>query len=280
MLAELVRLTTEDGLAHYGAIYPARGGVYPSKGGTRPAQDGNAAALGVVMVHGMTGSFIGEIESALPPMLAEAGFSTLVFNNRGHDLMGAATELFSGCIADIRAGLDLMEARGFSRLALFGHSKAGAKVAYYMAQTGDPRVAGLGVLSPVSSVHEIPTWLSGQFGKRDPQAWLKRVQALVERGKDDTFFSDRSWPYLISAATAAEHLATSGDDTRENLAGLRLPILAACGSLELDWCQVVANLLTDTPAGYRVELIEGGDHVYTGREQAMADLMVDWLRTL
>jgi len=266
MLAELVRITTSDGLKHFGALYPARG--------DRPS------TLGVVIVHGMTGSFIGEIESALPPLLSEGGYTTLVFNNRGTGLLGAATEKFTDCIADIRAALDLMEARGFSRVALFGHSKAGAKVAYYMAQTGDPRVVGLSVLSPVTNIHDIPRHFAHQFGKRNPEGWLERVQKLAARGKGNTLFADRNWPYLMSAGTAAEHLSLQGDETLENLARLRLPILAACGSLELDWCQVVARLRQSPPAGYRVEVVEGADHVYTGREQALADLMMAWMKSL
>ncbi len=266
MLAELVRLTTSDGLNHFGAVYPARA--------PKPSP------LGVVMVHGMTGSFIGEIESALPPILAEAGYTTLVFNNRGTGFLGAATEHFAGCIPDIRAAIDLMEARGFARVALFGHSKAGPKVTYYLTQTGDPRVTALGVLSPASSVHEVPRWVAGQFGGRNPQRWLERVQKLAARGKGAQLFLSRDWPYMISAGTVADHLNTTGDVTLENLARLKLPILAACGSMEIEWCTPVRTLLEGAPAGTRVGVIEGADHVYTGKEKEMAALMIDWLNSL
>jgi pimeloyl-ACP methyl ester carboxylesterase len=266
MLAELVRITTSDGLKHFGAIYPAK--------------KKHPAPLGVIMVHGMTGSFIGEIESAVPPFLAEAGYTTLVVNNRGTGFMGAATEHFEGCIADIGAAIDLMEARGFARVALFGHSKAGPKVSHYLAQTGDPRVAALGALSPASSVHEMPLWFSPQFGKRNPQRWLERAQALAAKGKGDTMFASKLWPFFVSAGTVADHLATSGDTTLENLSKVRVPVLAACGSLELEWCTVVTSLQAQAPAGFRVEVVEGADHVYTGREKDLADLMAGWMNKL
>jgi alpha/beta superfamily hydrolase len=262
MLAELIRLNTSDGLSHPGAFYAAKS--------ARPAP------LGVVIVHGLTGSFVGEIETALPPLLAEAGYSTLVFNNRGTGIVGGATERFAGCIPDIRAAIDWMETRGFSQIALFGHSKAGAKVAYYLVKTGDPRVTGLSVLSPVDSAHDIIHCQAPQFGKRNPSAWLERVKTLA----GDVLFADRNWPYLMSAGTAADHLALTDDNTLDNLAALSLPILAACGSLELDWCKTVAALLREPPPGYRVAVIEGADHVYTGHEKEMADLMIDWMNTL
>lgn len=266
MLAELIRLTTSDGLSHPGAFYAAK--------------SAEPVPLGVVIVHGLTGSFVGEIETALPPLLAEAGYSTLVFNNRGTGIVGGATELFAGCIPDIRAAIDWMETRGFSRIALFGHSKAGAKVAYYMVKTSDPRVTGLSVLSPVDSAHDTIHWQAPQFGKRNPSAWLERVKALAARGKGDVLFAKPTWPYLLSAATAADHLALTDDTTLDNLAALRLPILAACGSLELDWCKTVAALLPEPPPGYRVAVIDGADHVYTGHEKEMADLMIGWMKTL
>ncbi len=60
MKAELITLNTADGLTHYGALYA------PAKPRRRN--------LAVVTVHGMTGSFIGEIERAVPPLLARAGY--------------------------------------------------------------------------------------------------------------------------------------------------------------------------------------------------------------
>ena len=95
--------------------------------------------VGVVLVHGYTGTFTGEVEGALPPLLAVAGYTTLVANNRGAGILGAARERFEGCVPDIRAAIDLMADRGYDRIVLLGHSKGGVKAAYYLAQTGDPR---------------------------------------------------------------------------------------------------------------------------------------------
>jgi pimeloyl-ACP methyl ester carboxylesterase len=266
MLAELIRLNTSDGLTHYGAFYQ------PPSGAANP--------LGVVLVHGLTGSFVGEIESALPPLLAEAGFATLVANNRGTGIVGGASETLDGCIPDIRAAIDLMEARGFKRIALFGHSKAGAKVPYYLIKTGDRRVSALGVLSPVSSFHDIPVWFAEQFGGRRKETWLERARERVAKGKGESFLTSADWPFLISAKTAVDHAEATGDDVLENLGRIRLPRLAACGSKELDWCTVVARLMISPLSGCRTEVIDGADHVYTGREKQLAELMVEWMGTV
>ncbi len=264
MLAELVRLTTSDGKIHYGAFYPAD---LPS-------------SVGVVLVHGMTGSFVGEIESAVPPMLAAAGLPTLVANNRGHGLLGAATETVGGVLPDIAAAIEAMQARGFARIVLIGHSKGGVKVATYMTQTRDPRIVALGLLSPAASFHQMPVWLASQFSPKDAQHWLKKAKKLAAKGKGERIFTDNAWPYLVSANTLADHAAVEGDDVLENLTHITLPVLAACGSLELDWCTVVATLRSGAPRGFRVEVVAGADHVYTGKERVLADLILDWVKGL
>jgi pimeloyl-ACP methyl ester carboxylesterase len=266
MLAELIRLTTADQKIHYGAFYAAQGA--------------NPYPLGVVMVHGMTGSFVGQIESAVPPMLAAEGFNVLVANNRGNGIIGAATEDFGGCLADIQAALDWMGERGFKRIALLGHSKGGVKVAYYLAKTGDPRVEALGLLSPLPSVRQMPLWQSAQFGGKKAERWLEKAQKRAQNGKGAHLYTHPEWPFLVSAGTIAEHYNLKGGDVRKNLKKIQVPVLAACGGLELDWCTLVADLLKKSPAGYQVSVVDGADHVYTGKEKDLADLLSAWLRGL
>jgi pimeloyl-ACP methyl ester carboxylesterase len=261
MLAELITLQTADGLTHYGALY-------------RPV--GRSRKLAIVQVHGMTGSFVGEIESALPPLFAKAGYTCLVANNRGHGFHGAATEQFAGCLPDIQAAMGFMAARGFDRIALIGHSKGGVKVTYYMTQHPDPRVAAFGILSPADNVHGIPSWLGPQAaGKR----WLSRVRKLVAEGKGETMFTFSEWPFFISAATLLDHNSVTGDDVFESLPAVRVPVFAACGEKELDWCTTVARL-HDAPPGYTVHVVPRADHVYAGEEAELARLLIAWLDTI
>lgn len=262
MLAELIRLHTADGLTHFGALY---------------APQGKANPLGIVWVHGMTGSFIGEVESVAPEMFARAGYAFLVANNRGHDLKGAATEQFAGCLADIQAAIDFMAARGFEQVALLGHSKGGVKVSYYLARQGDPRVKALGLLSPAENVHDIPGWLVRGVGVRDVDKFMARLEKLVKKGKGDQMFTGKDWPYLASAGMLWDHHNLRADDVLESLKSVHVPVLALCGSLETDWCTVVTTLLQAAPAGYSVRLVEGGDHLYTGKEADMVQMVVDWL---
>jgi pimeloyl-ACP methyl ester carboxylesterase len=263
VLAELITVQTTDGLTHYGAVYG------PAAGARRD--------LAVVMVHGMTGSFIGEIESALPPMLVQAGYPCLVAINRGRDFFGTATERFAGFLPDVGAAIDFMAGRGCERIALVGHSRGGIKVAYYMAQRADPRIVALGLLSPADSVRTIACDVGPLFaGKR----WVSRVRALVAEGKGETILTCSEWPYMLSAASLLDSYEARGDVVSENLKSVRVPVFAACGEKELDWCKLVARLAQAPPPGYTVRVIPRADHVYTGEEAELARRLVAWLDSI
>jgi pimeloyl-ACP methyl ester carboxylesterase len=263
VLAELITLQTTDGLTHYGALYGPK--------------EARRRDLAVVMVHGMTGSFIGEIESALPPMLARAGYACLVANNRGHGFFGTATERFAGFLPDVGAALDFIAGSGFERIALVGHSRGGIKVAYYMAQRNDPRVVALGLLSPADSVRTGARQLGPAFGGK---RWLSRVRALVAEGRGETMLTCPEWPDMLSAASLLDLYLAEGDVVADNLKAIRVPVFAACGEKELDWCTVVARLSADPPPGYTVHVVPRADHVYTGEEKELARRLVTWLDVL
>lgn len=262
MLAELIKLHTQDSKNHFGAIYFA---------------GDKAKDLGVVFVHGMTGSFVGEMESVTPGLVANAGYTSLVANNRGTGYSGAATEDFGGCIYDIQSAIDFMAARGFGRIALLGHSKGGVKVAYYLSQVKDPRVVCLGLLSPAENVHGVPVWMAKSMGYEDIKQFIPCVRKLVESGQGEKFLTMPEWPYFVSAKTFLDHYSVRGDDVLRLARSFSLPVLALCGEQELDWCKPVTSLRKKRADNVRVEIIPGADHVYTNREAVVAGVIVEWL---
>lgn len=259
MLAELIRVRTADGLTHFGAHYAPHSPVKP---------------LGVVWVHGMTGSFVGEVESVVPALLAQAGYGCLVVNNRGTGFRGAATEMFADCIFDIRAVMDFAEKLGYAKIALLGHSKGGVKTVYYYVKQPDPRISALGVLSPAPNVHGI-TDLIEQTSP--PDDWRSSIPQRIAAGEGETMLTFPNWPYFISLNTLWEHMNTQDDEVSELLPQIHLPIFAACGELELDWCTPVNRLFNHPPEGYTVRVIIGADHVYTGCETELAGQLIMWL---
>lgn len=265
MLAELVKLQTCDNKTHFGALYIPMGTPKP---------------LGVVFIHGMTGNFVGEMESITPGLVAKAGYASLVANNRGAGYSGAATEDFAGCIHDIRANIEFMVERGFQRIALVGHSKGGVKVAYYLSQTRDPRVASLGLLSPAENVHGVPVWMANSMGYGDIRQFIPTVRKMVKEGRGDTILTIPIWPYFVSAKTFLDHYKVRGDNVLLLARSFTLPMFALCGERELDWCKPVASLNKRHNSNVTVVILPGADHVYTNCEAAAAEAIVNWLDNL
>lgn len=59
---------------------------------------------------------------------------------------------FEDIVYDIRASLDALEARGFQRFVLAGHSMGSVRISYYQAETQDPRVQALVHFAPTADM--------------------------------------------------------------------------------------------------------------------------------
>src|SRR5271170_542422 len=136
-MVELVEVRTSDEIRHSGAF------AEPRAGAATPRFD---AAL---MMHGAAGTFSDPFYRNFSAALVECGVATLRANNRGHDvinrgngrgaMLGVALETIEDCVLDWQAWLGWLEARGFERILLFGHSLGAVKTAYFLATTRDPR---------------------------------------------------------------------------------------------------------------------------------------------
>jgi predicted alpha/beta hydrolase len=116
---ELVTTQTTDGVRLDGALQV-------------PAEPTGKLGIDLFICHhGVGGNFYGaSFFEDIGAQAAEAGVATLRVNNRGHDQayisasrrLGAAYELLDDCRHDFLAWLDFAEARGYRRIAVWGHS--------------------------------------------------------------------------------------------------------------------------------------------------------------
>lgn len=124
MLAELVTVTTIDGVDLDGALYlPA---------GTARRREC------IFIVHGQTWNFYRGPSRWLPPLLVEAGYPCLSLNMRDHDLQEPKD--FELAHHDLRAGINYCYDRGASKSIIVAHGFGCNKVACYPALSQDSRV--------------------------------------------------------------------------------------------------------------------------------------------
>lgn len=285
MRVELVQAAMPDGLRLDGAWHAVPAGVAPS-----------AEVDTVLCLHGTGSNFYGSsLWRGLIPRLLDAGLAVLAVNTRGHDgvsithgpegrrLLGSAYERVDDCRLDVAGWLQLALERGAKRVALLGHSLGAVKAVYALAHEAHLPVARVVAISPPR--------LSYSFFKAQPRgaAFVEehdRAAALVAEGRPDELMDVRfPIPYLV---TAAGYLDKYGVAERYHLlkfAGrVACPLLCTFGSAELQQGMAFRGLpeeleaLAATGANVRVDVVAGGDHVYSGVHAELAARVVRWLR--
>ena len=265
-----------------------------------PQRD-SAKPIAIVWIHGWGVNFYERTYVAIGRALAQHGYTVIDGNTRMHDLGNVETQRSGKRIRgggywgvaseeprDIAAWVDLAEANGFKRVVLVGHSAGWGAVRSYVAQVQDPRVVGL-VLASGSVQPDLRT--------SDPDQ-LREARRLVASGEGDALIRDpkRSFPSYISAATFLDidaFLTDSGardffgvQTANAPIARVRVPLLAFFGTrddvggrADLD---TILSALRRRKSGVHLTtaLIDGGDHMYTGQEQQVAQVIARWAADL
>jgi pimeloyl-ACP methyl ester carboxylesterase len=275
---EIVYTDTADGLTLEGVV------IRPT---TTPSR-----SLPVIWVHGLTGRFYAKSSILAGRDLAAEGYTFVSGNNRGHDfgarlmrkdgeplLAGGGWERFDESPHDVDAWITFAASLGFERVVILGHSLGALKVAYYQALRQDPRVAGLVAASPPI-----------QAARYDPEM-VKLAERMEAEGKGQDLLpwgSSRAGAGTHSAATFLNRVRTGLDqyglDAPEPAIGkVRCPVLAFFGTIQDTGNETDLDMIRrNAKAAERIDtaIIDGADHVYTGRESAVARVLLDWLATL
>jgi pimeloyl-ACP methyl ester carboxylesterase len=255
-----------------------------------------AKPIAIIWVHGWGVNFSYPTYTMIGRRLAEQGFATFAVNTRMHDVGtvagyragrrvrgGGYWGIQSEQSHDIAAWIDLAEQRGFSKVALAGHSAGWAAVVTYQATSRDPRVAGLVLAS--GSVHP---------GKpeRDEDLMRQATRLVADsQGEDLLRLPNRASPSFISAATfldiantPAEFLDFFGVESQNAaIAAVRSPLLAFFGTrgdvggeAELEIVRSSTARLPSGPSRIDTTLIQRADHMYTGEEAQVAGVIAEW----
>jgi pimeloyl-ACP methyl ester carboxylesterase len=272
---ELVYTDTADGLTLEGVV------IRPTAESTRP--------VAVIWIHGLTGRYYAKSSILTGRDLAAEGYTFISGNNRGHDfgarimrqsgdalLAGGGWERFDESPHDVEAWIAFSGSIGFERVVLIGHSLGALKVAHYQALRQDPRVAGLVAASPPI-----------QAARVDPemQKLAERMEA-EGRGQDLLpWGSSRAGAGTHSAATFLNRVQTGLDQygllTDDPAIGkVRCPLLAFFGTVQDTGGQADLEMIRrNAKSAERIDtaIVDGADHVYTGKESAVARVLAGWL---
>ena len=250
----------------------------------------------LLFFHGDSGHFYHKLYLDMGEYMAERGVAFLTGNRRGHDfvsrglrdgpLAGYAFESVEDSRADFGAWLDLLRERGHQRIALGGHSGGAVRSTYAQAKEQYPNVAAVVPVSPGEYHHATVTELHGT----DFTGPYTKAQQDLAEGRPDVFL--RPGVPWGSMWTARAFVDCFNEDDRYSVsahaANTGCPTLyifgsEEClgGSEELPVCGSARNRLTAAAYPHvEVQVIDGANHGYAGRERELMETIYGWLKGL
>ena len=242
--------------------------------------------LALLMVHGVAMNFY------LPPLptfgqaLAAQGHHCFVINTRGHDWIsrganltkfrGAAYETFEDSAKDFDAALEYLNAQGYKRFILVGHSLGCVKSLLY--QGTRQRADVIGVISC-----SCPRQFYSARAEEQPdfKQLMAKAEEMVAQDKGEEFL----WAWTSGAMgifTARTYVNKYGrheiNDVRAHAGRLGCPHLAIAGGAEHPFFPRYAKELAEaggTRATY--EIVPGSDHFYDKHETEVIEIIAHWL---
>lgn len=226
--AERVELQ-RDGLTHLAHLELAPGSSL---------EDGVILMLHGTMAHGRM-----ELMEALQGLLAERGYNSLSINlTLGMDaregMMDCAephVHRHEDALDELDAWMGWLRGQGVARVALLGHSRGAAQIAWYVSEHAPEGVEKVVLLAPATfdygtAAREYESRYGVPLG-----SVVEQARALVRAGRPGTLIENIGFLYCrdarASAAAVASYYADNpGFDTPSLLPNLRQQVLVIAGS--------------------------------------------------
>ena len=265
--------------------YPARDGFTLSSLIYTPAEPTDRA---FILVPGLNGGVLGGPHDYRPlaRRLVAGGAAVFLINMRSANTFPQAK--FPDAAEDIAGAVDWLKANGYGRIALFGTSLGGPRVAYYNEKYGDPAIEMIGFLASIRSPYMAVTDGPGAAHMAELDATLARARALVAEGRPqagitfDHFLPGR--PQTMGAASFLSFFGTPQDtdcNTIYHGAAVKVPALVVHGTRDevsnVSNGRDIYNSLTAAPSRELI-YVEGADHYLTAGWicRAYAEVVASW----
>jgi dienelactone hydrolase len=283
MLADLVEVTTTDGLTLGGAYMAAT------------VADRHSPFECLCFLHGDGGQFYRRLYLELGARLAASGIAFLAANRRGHDLVsrgapggglqGYAHESVDAARLDYAAWLAFLQERGHHAVVVSGHSGGAVRAVYAQAKEHFVGVHAVVSVSPGEYDHQ---GLVDTYGEAFAQLY-RQARTSVDEGQPEAYL--RTDIPFRAMWTAQAFVDTFHPDNRYSLtrhaAETGCPTLCVFGAEECAGPQVeptagvaMRRLRAAALAHVTVDVIEGANHAYAGREIALFESIWRWLVAL
>ncbi|MEK9646536.1 MAG: alpha/beta hydrolase [Alphaproteobacteria bacterium] len=248
--------------------------------------DGGATAGAVMLCHGNTMNFYVGAPRFLPPALTELGYACLAFNRRGHDILsirdsraaeGAAFQTTAEGIADNEYAAGWLREKGFDAPVVIGHSNGGFLGVQHVAN--HPETPALVLLSAhagdLTAAALAPR--SGLLGGDRTPELRAQAEAMIAEGRGGELMLLPGWWYVATAQSYIDRLTTM-PNTVATAPKISCPVLFVRGDREMRDSYPAEDFAAASAGPCDVEIVPDCDHFYKGREDAITEIVVRWLK--
>lgn len=261
---------------------------------TKPNPDKQGESLNtslVLLIPGHTGSvFGGHDYRPLAKKLSENGYDLLFPQLRSTNNWPYA--VFDDVLKDIGGAVAFAKKQKpeYKRIALFGTSLGGPRIAFFMARKGDPLIHAVGFINSIMSPYLALQLTQSKLDNERLEILLEKARNLVVRGRGSTLVEYRDYfPGLHMANTARSFISFNGREDESNAYSIKfapkitVPALVIHGtaddiSLAANATTILASL-SAAPKRDIVWIPGAGHFVNPMYSQAYAKEIVDWLVT-
>ena len=265
----------------------------------------------IISVHGMTSDCLKRRDDIIAKTMVENGIDYFTFNNRGHDVIayiakdvngeyekqkaGTAYENIQDSYYDINAAIDEMMKKGYEEIYLQGHSLGCTKIVYTYNRLKNKNeskyLEKIKVIMLLSLV-DIPKAQKINLGDKYNYI-LEYAQEKEREGKQEELMPSESFIHPLSVKTYLKYFGEEGkeidfakysekDYDFKELNNIQIPLFMRWGdTFEMieqkaqDLVQIVKQKLKNPKTD--INYIEGANHGYTGKEQILADQILNFL---
>lgn len=246
----------------------------------------DAPARGAAMLlHGNCMNFYTGAPRFLPPHLTAMGLSTLAFNRRGHDIVattnsravsGGAFQMTKEAIADNNCAAGFLKARGFPAPVVIGHSNGGMLAVQHVAD--HPETPALVLLSAHLGGKTIVPLASkaGLFAADRFEEFVEAARRMAAEGRGKELMVLPGWYWVITAESWLDYCSAL-PDVLPLSSRIACPVLYIRGDQEPAHIYPAEEFAARAGGPCEVRIVKDCDHFYGGREDAIAEIVTDWL---
>jgi esterase/lipase len=246
----------------------------------------------MLLIPGHIGSVLGTPHDYRPlaEKLSEKGYDLLFPQLRAMNNWPYA--MFDDAVKDIGGAVEFAKSKQqYEKIALFGTSLGGPRLAFFMARKGDPLIRTVGFINSIMSPYLALQLSQGKVDNERLEAFLAKARDLVVRGRGGTLVEYRDYfPGQHMANTARSFISFNGREDESNAYSIKfapkitVPALVIHGTAdEIALAPNATTILASLSAAPKRDLIwvDGAGHFVTSPDfsKIYAEKIVDWLVT-